>query len=316
MIIKRDSIFQRVITIGILVVILVAMITYRNNSQNKTLTELYTQIIDSASVAQIDSIVINKNNKKSSISFVQRGNDWYLTSKNYPVSKKNWNEFIEKIPQLRTEEKVSTNKDELNEFGLDSTNRTELILCRKGKEKYRLYFGKNSVGSASIYFNSSTDKDVYLSSGISSYILNRDEKNWIDKNIHNIHAEELNTANFSYADSNCNVTFKKVLKDSSTSLLLSFNGDSISNQSKIKSWIKKLINLKIDNVLNDNEVSPEMKQKIASSPNKISMASKSENLQWKFIKEKKGSNFIVYDNNKKRFFEVSSYLIKNLVKKP
>jgi LysM repeat protein len=134
--------------------------------------------VDSASVTGFS---IERPGKTITIENV--GGRWTITSDgNLPADPARVTEIIGGFSRFKTGSLVSTNTAKQSLFQVDSSGSLVTLTERSGA-KHSIIVGKMGPSFSEVYFRLPRDVNVYLGSGVTTWSLGRDVKEWRDKTI-------------------------------------------------------------------------------------------------------------------------------------
>ncbi len=142
--------------------------------------------VDSASVVKLS---IERSGKALNIDNV--GGKWTITSHgNLPADPARVTELIGGLSRFRSGSLVSSNPAKQGLFQVDSSG-SHLTLTERSGVRRSIIIGKMGPSFAEVYFRMPGGNDVYLGSGVSTWSLERDVREWRDKQIYASPAEAI-----------------------------------------------------------------------------------------------------------------------------
>lgn len=169
------------IVLGAIVLLVLPSDEERMTSETKTPV---TFTVDSASVIRVS---VERPSKKLVIENV--GGRWTITSDgNLPADPARVTELIGGLSRFKTGSLVSTNPAKQGLFQVDSAGSLVTLTERSGAAR-SILIGKMGPSFSEVYFRLPGSSDVYLGSGVTTWSLDRDVKEWRDRTIFSSPAE-------------------------------------------------------------------------------------------------------------------------------
>jgi hypothetical protein len=129
----------------------------------------------------LTSFKISKNTEK--LEFKKDGSTWKVAS--FSASTKIIDNFIDDLKNISVESMVSKNPENQAEFGLDSSQKTDLDLVTTVGE-YKLSIGNSGPGTGTWYVKKTASSNIYLANVNFGDILKINASDWRDKTITSI----------------------------------------------------------------------------------------------------------------------------------
>lgn len=135
--------------------------------------------VDSGYISKIE---IYRNQK--SITLEQQSDKWLITSPiKYPADEMSVTTLLSSAAKLKILSLISSNPEKQKNFQVDSSTGTILSFHDKRGKTTSFILGKMGPTYMESYLRPINSNDVYLSEGINSWTVNKDIREWRDKNI-------------------------------------------------------------------------------------------------------------------------------------
>jgi hypothetical protein len=137
--------------------------------------------------------VISIKTRGKTVSLVKKGN-WLvaLNGDYYPADKSEVENIFKTVNNMQRESIVSTDPNKYPVFELDPVNGVEVKISRSDNTPLAHFFvGKNGPDLISTYIRIGGEKDVLLLSGMIKPAFDKELKDWRDKTIFNLKAEDI-----------------------------------------------------------------------------------------------------------------------------
>lgn len=149
--------------------------------------------IDSANVVRIE---IQRPGK--AITLENIGGKWTITSPGrYPADAPAVQQVIEGLRRFKVGSLVSSNPEKQGLYQVDTTGTRLTVVERSGKS-LDMMFGKTGPSYTEIYFRLMDSKEVYLGEGLSSWVINRELKEWRDKTVFAVPVDSIKQIAYHY----------------------------------------------------------------------------------------------------------------------
>lgn len=151
-------------------------------SSDKTPVISFT--VDSASIAKIEIL-----RTSSTVTIENIGGRWMMTSPaRYQVDASAVKQLLGGFSRLKIGSLISSNPEKQHLFQVDSSG-TSVVLTERSGKAASIVIGKMGPSFSEVYLRLPDSKDVYLASGIDTWTITREVKDWRDRTILSIPAE-------------------------------------------------------------------------------------------------------------------------------
>jgi hypothetical protein len=255
---------------------------------------------DSASTGllfTVDSLLVDKVEIKMSASALvleKRGAEWFVAQPiNYKADQANIGQLIHQIKNLEVKSIISNKPEKQSVFQVDQTG-TQVTLYEKGVEKVAFVLGKMAASYSESYARKLNSNDVFLVEGASSYMFNRQVKDWRDKTILTAPKESIKEVRYQYGDTAFSIT----LSDSAW-----FAGKDKAQQSVVEGIVSSLSHLQADDFI-DSTVSPKVVAMITYA-----------GVQLRFSFDKALNKYYIQSSNSPQWFVLEQWKANQILKR-
>jgi hypothetical protein len=190
---------------------------------------------------------IELNTEKGALVFEKSGEKWGITSPiHYPVDARNFDSFLKGLKGLAIGEVISTKKEKFVSFDVQGNRKIRVI---GPKLDYTFILGKMAPDYSHTYFRLPKGNKVYLSKGLSQWMVDKKLDDWRDKTILSFSKENVKEID---------IKNEKIVRVDTVWM----KGDKEVEKNKLNSLLSTLANLRADSFSDTIHFKPEWKVKV------------------------------------------------------
>lgn len=156
------------------------------------------------------------------------------------------NQIVDRITDLDAGAVISSNPENRETYGVDSSSATRLTFYHNDRELADLYIGEDSPNYGSVYFRQVGRDEVRIGEGLAAYIFNKPMIGWLNKAILKADTTLLTAMEFEYPQEQ----FTLVRIDTTWFARGdSINGQVVANSDSIRLYLRYLSNFLTDDYL-------------------------------------------------------------------
>ncbi|MEZ4743965.1 MAG: DUF4340 domain-containing protein [Bdellovibrionota bacterium] len=312
------------ITIGLVVIAIIAVVSKSINSSNKDADPMIGQtIMAQADTTKISNIEISRDNDHKVSLVMDEKHAWHLQTDNFPADAAKILQFIENLTSAKIVRKMGTNKEIYPSLGLD--NATNVVIKAKDQELLHIKIGSQRKGGGAYISLNTNDNSYLLSKNLSVFA---DANDWELKVIANVESKDIKTVEFISKSATSKLTRESADKD----FLLDgikegeeLNKSSANALANILTGIRYTSRVESDNALAKNALEQASKAIITTYDGRtytvtVGKVGEKDSEKWYVHIDSAGGkedneNFKTYAFiNSKWSFEVSSYIAQKFIK--
>lgn len=254
------------------------------------------------SLFTIDSGKVNKisiRKFQSNITFEKIGAEWKLTQPvNYKADQEAVFSLLSSASKLKIGSLISANPEKQTLFQVDTITGTELKFQDLKGNVAALIVGKMGPSYLDSYIRSVNSNDVYLAEGLSSWIINKEVRDWRDKTIYQTNKDSLKQLIFEFQKE------KFLIEKFDNKWVI--EGDSIET-TKIEPLLSTLSNFRAEDFVDNELTLPQQQLKLDIS------ADKKSSLVF-YPMPPDSSRYWVVGSSSPQIFIVSKYTANQIIK--
>jgi hypothetical protein len=236
---------------GLFVILLIIAFLVMQKPGERSATSASSGLLYTVDSLSIDKIEIKA--PASSLVLEKRGVEWFVTKPvNYKADQAAIGHIIHQIKNLEIKNIVSDKPEKQAVFQVDQTG-IQVTVFEKGTEKIAFILGKMAGSYTESYARKLNSNDVLIVEGASSYMFDRQVKEWRDKTIFTTPKESVKDIRYQYGDTIFNLT---------NSDSIWYVGKDKAQQSVVDGLLTSLSNLQADDFI-DSTLSPKVTAMIA-----------------------------------------------------
>ncbi len=178
---------QLLVLVGVLVILGLLVLIFENpfgkSEQQKKVerAEFLFPFFDKEVVAKIEIIAAFG---LTTTTLVQQNDQWLVESMdNYPADQKAVGELLDKVAEMKTVQRVSSNPEKQAVFQVDSSGTEAKLSDASGNLLVHLFAGKTTPGIFNSYVRAADSDDVYIVPGHLKSTFDKGYRSWRDRSI-------------------------------------------------------------------------------------------------------------------------------------
>ena len=193
---------SRSTSILIALLVVLAAVTYFLLPSSDDREASYKSIVPSIKVDSASVVKIEMKQSTKKITLENVGGKWMITTPiNAPADPLAVFALLNGFAKFTVGSLISSNPEKQHIFQVDSTG-TILTLTERGGKSTTIIAGKMGPSFSEIYFRLPDSKDVYLSSGVDNWTINKNVREWRDKSILQTSMEAINEVSITMGSKN------------------------------------------------------------------------------------------------------------------
>lgn len=290
---KKTTIYLLAIFVALLIVVYFFLKPEPERTASYSIKDLGLKI-DSVYISKIE---IHRNQK--SIVLEQQPDKWFITSPiKYPADEISVTTLLSSASKLKILSLISSNPEKQQTFQVDSATGTILTFHDKRGKIISFILGKMGPSYMESYLKPINSNEVYLSEGINSWTVNKDVREWRDKNILKLQKDSIKQLIIE--------TGKDILALTKSENTWYLEDDSVASN-KIESILNLISNLRTEDFVDSSINLPQPQTKITVQENDF-------NTITLYPIPPDSSKYWIINSKDPQVFIVSRYIANQLIK--
>ena len=178
---------QLLVLIGVLVVLGLLVLIFENpfgKTEEQKKVEEAKQLFPSFNKADVTKIEIIAAFGTTTTTLVKQNNQWLVESmNNYPADQKGVEELLDKVTDMKTIQRASSNPEKQAVFQVDSSGVEAKLTDGSGRVLVHLFAGKTTPEIFNSYVRAADSNDVYIVEGYLKATFDKGYRSWRDRTI-------------------------------------------------------------------------------------------------------------------------------------